>query len=51
MTTTNDGKGYWLATTGGTVYAFGDAKYLANTGTVPVNGSPVVGLVTTLTQQ
>ena len=51
MTTTNDGKGYWLSTSGGTVYAFGDARYLANTGTVPTGTSPVVGLITTLTQQ
>ena len=51
MVTTADEGGYWFATTGGTLYAFGDAKYLANTGVVPTNGSPVVAVVTTLTQQ
>jgi hypothetical protein len=51
MAPTSDGNGYWLATTGGTVYAFGNAKWLANTGLVQATTSPVVGLVTTLSQQ
>jgi len=49
MTMTADGGGYWMSTSGGTVYAFGDAKYLANTGVLQTGGSPVIGLVTTLT--
>ena len=37
---TSDGLGYWLATAGGAIYAFGDAKYAGNV----ITGSPIVGI-------
>jgi hypothetical protein len=43
MTSTPDGEGYWLASTAGQVYAFGDAKSYG--GTI----GPIVAIVPTPT--
>jgi hypothetical protein len=43
MTTTPLGKGYWMVTSAGEIFAFGDAQFLGSTGTVPLN-HPIVGL-------
>jgi len=42
MTTTPDGKGYWLVASDGGIFAFGDAGFYGSTGSLALN-KPVVG--------
>jgi hypothetical protein len=46
ITTTPDGKGYWLVAADGGVFAFGDAGYYGSTGNTVLN-EPIVGITTT----
>ena len=46
MAVTPDGKGYWIASTMGTVSAFGDASFFGSEGGQPLN-QPIVGMAAT----
>ncbi len=48
MTSTHDGRGYWLVASDGDVLAFGDAGFLGSLGG---NGSSAVGIVASLSGQ
>jgi len=46
MTSTHDGKGYWMVASDGGIFSFGDAGYYGSTGAIPLN-QPIVGMVAT----
>ncbi len=43
---TPDGGGYWIATTTGAVFSFGDARFFGSTGAMTLN-QPIVGMAAT----
>jgi hypothetical protein len=43
MSSTPDGKGYWLVASDGGVFAFGDASFFGSTGSLTLN-KPIVGM-------
>jgi hypothetical protein len=44
MAATPNGRGYWLTTAGGNVFAFGEAKFAGRVG--PSFAAPCIGIVT-----
>ena len=50
MTSTADGRGYWLVASDGGIFSFGDAGFYGSTGNIHLN-SPIVGMAATPSSQ
>jgi hypothetical protein len=46
LAATADGRGYWLVSSDGGIFAFGDARFYGSLGSAHLNG-PIVGLAST----